>query len=377
MANVIDYIEWRGDLTFTQSPLNEIDNVLFVFLTFIDFDGIVPSKLEGHIQLKEAVKRYFSNLKENTAYYGAIMPNRDIENMAKQMAKSNRFANVKLTGYVNEVCEDSEKQFSAYTAILNDGSIFVSFKGTDDSLVGWKEDMNMALSPTTPGQLRAVDYLDSVSDSIRNGKIRVGGHSKGGNFSVYAAACCKPETQRRIARVYNNDGPGFSKKFLESESYLKIKPLVLKLVPQESIIGMMLGNDDNYTVVNSRKTGVVQHNCFLWDVKGRHFVRRSELTRNSLETSRILNKWIEEKDIETRKALVEAAYEILTSSNAKTLTDIAKDRTLILRSLAKIDPKKREMVLSAIMNLLKELLAAQISTTVQRQRKNTNGDAKK
>lgn len=368
MANIIDYIEWRGDLTFKQSALNEIDNVLFVFLNFVDFDSIVPSKLEGHIQLKEAIKRCFSKQEENKAYYGAIMPNREIEQMAKYMAKSNRFANVKLTGYVNEICTDSEKQFAAYTAILDDSSIFVSFKGTDDSLVGWKEDMNMALSAATPGQLRAVDYLNSVAEAMPGRKIRIGGHSKGGNFSVYAAACCKPETQARIARVYNNDGPGFSKEFLESENYLKIKPLVLKLVPQESIIGMMLGNDDHYTVVSSKKTGVVQHNCYLWEVRGRHFVRRNELTRNSIETSRTLNKWIEEKDHETRKALVEAFYEILTASNAKTLTDLTKDRMLIIKSLAKVDPKKREMVLGAIMKLLRELLAAQIST-VQKPKK--------
>ena len=243
---MIDYIHWRGDLSFKQSPLNEVDSILFVFLSFLDFSGIVPEYTEdGSVPLKDAVRICFAKDKlteEKDAYYGAIMPNVDIFRMAKLMAKSERFGNVRLTAYQRIVCRDSEEQFAAYCAICDDGTLLVSFQGTDDTLVGWKEDLNLAHVDVIPGQRRAVEYLNSIAASTE-GRIRVAGHSKGGNLAVYASAKCDKSVQARIARVYNHDGPGFSREFLNSEGYLEIKDKVLKLIPEESVVGVIFEND--------------------------------------------------------------------------------------------------------------------------------------
>ncbi len=360
MANVIDYIQWRGDLTFAQSALNEVDSALFVFLSYFDLEGIIPTDPENErITLREAIMLERAHHIDRPFYGGSLIPSADVQLMARMMARSVRFANVRVSGLVNEICVDKEAQFSAYTAFLDDGSIFISFKGTDDTLVGWKEDLNMTFTDEIPGQRLAVEYLNRMA-GLTDGGIRIGGHSKGGNLAVYAAARCEPEVQSRIIRVYNNDGPGFSNEFLTSEGYLNIKERVLKLVPQESVIGMLLGNDDNYTVVRSAKSGVLQHNCYLWEVKGRHFVRHGTLTQKSLELSRVLNQWISDKDFGTRRDLMNAVYEILTASEAKTLTDLNRDRTALWRALVKIDPKKRDMVFRAMMELMGEVLRVSV-----------------
>ena len=356
MANVIDYLQWRGDLTFTQSSLNEVDSVLFVFLSYFDLEGIIPTDPENEsISLREAIMLERIHHVDRPFYGGAMIPSGDIQLMARMMSRSARFANVRVTGLVSETDQEREMQFSAYTALLDDGSIFVSFKGTDDTLVGWKEDMNMSFSDEVPGQRWAVEYLNYIG-SVTEGGIRIGGHSKGGNLAVYAAAKCNPEVQSRIIRVYNNDGPGFTSEFLASREYLSIKERVLKLVPQESVVGMLLGNDDNYTVIRSARSGVIQHNCYLWEVNGRHFVRHGTLTKKSLELSRVLNHWISDKDSQTRRELTDAVYAILTSSDAKTLTDLARDRSALWRALTKVDPKKRDMVFRALIELLSDIV---------------------
>jgi len=370
MANIIDYLHWRGDLSFTQSGVNEVDNILFVFLSFLNFEGIVPNDpAEGDILLRDAVHLCFERTSDAPPYYGVIMPNKDIHRMARLMARSNRFGHVKITGYINEINTETEAQFSTYTALLDDGSIFISFKGTDDTLVGWKEDLNMSVSKEIPGQRHALEYLNKVAETF-NGKIRIGGHSKGGNLAVYAAAKCHPSIQKRIVRVYNNDGPGFSAEFIESEGYQNIKPKILKLIPQESIVGLLLTNDDHFSVVLSSKSGVFQHNSFLWEIRGRHFIRRPALAQKSIELSKTINTWINEKDEETRKEIIEALYEILTASDARTLTDISNNKTALLSSLKKIDPQKRELVFKTVTQLVGEIIKS------GRQRKKTNNEEK-
>lgn len=359
MANINDYLRWRGDLSFEQSPINEVDAVLLVFVSYLEFKDIIPSSISETITLREAIGLEFALHENGKPYYGAILPNEDMHRMAKLMSRSNRFSKVKFTGYVNEICEDAEEQFTACTSIFDDGSVFISFKGTDDTLVGWKEDLNLSFEEEIPGQRRAVEYLEMIA-AATTGKIRIGGHSKGGNLAVYAAAKCSPETQSRIVKVYNNDGPGFNDEFFQSDGYQKIKPRILKLVPQESVVGMLLVNDEGYTVVRSSGTGVFQHNSYLWEVSGRRFIRHGKLTEKSLEFSKAVNGWIDGKDIETRKEIVNNLYSILKSTNAKTLTDFSQDKNLLPKALLTVEPQKREMLFRTTSELTRELIKASV-----------------
>ncbi len=359
MSNIIDYIDWRGDLTFEQSRLNEVDNALFVFFSFLDMNGIVsPEPCEEGITLREATGRYFERIEGQKISFGAIIPTKDIHTMAKKMAASVRFGNAKLSGFTERIDLEAEEQFAAYTARLDDGSSFVSFRGTDDTLVGWKEDLNMSFTDETAAQKSAVAYLALVAQSL-SGPIRLGGHSKGGNLAVYSAAQSSYAVRQRIFRIYNNDGPGFTKDFLTSEGYADIKPRIVKLVPQDSVVGMMLYNDDNYTVIKSARTGIDQHNTYLWQVMGKRFVRVGRLSDKTLILNKTLNRWLEDKDMDTRRELCSAVYEIMTAANAKTLTDFSRDKLLLFRSIGKIEPQKRDMVFRALSELVSAIVREQ------------------
>lgn len=367
MPNMNDYLVWRGDLTFRQSGFNEVDAALLVFVSFLNLEGVIPEAVGGEgVAFSDAIGIYFDGRNDIKKSYGAIIPGEDIRKMVTLMAKSRRFRDAKLSGYINRLDYEEQEQFAAFTAELNDGTVFVAFKGTDDTLVGWKEDLNMASSDEVPCQKSSVLYLNRAGKAYDSSNLRVGGHSKGGNLAVYASAKCDAAVKKRIARVYNNDGPGFSGEFLRSAEYLEIRDRVLKLVPQESVVGMLLTNDDNFSVISSEKSGVTQHNCYLWQVRGRHFVRRSGLTRQASELSRAVNAWIEDKDMATRRAITDAIYDILTVDNAHTLTDFASDRLLLWRSLAKIEPEKRELVFREMRKLLGYLVRSGIAQLPRR-----------
>ena len=359
MPNMIDYIDWRGDLTFEQSKLNEVDNVLLVFFSFLNMHHIV-SEVPGKdpITLREATRTYMRNIRGQKISYGAIIPTEDIHKMARKMAASTRFGNILLSGYVDRIDHEKQEQFAAYTALLDDGSAFVSFRGTDDTLVGWKEDLNMSFTSETAAQRSAVNYIAELAQNF-TGSIRIGGHSKGGNLAVYSAAQSPSTIRHRIAGIYNNDGPGFTKDFVESEGYLDIKSRITKLVPQDSVVGMMLYNDDNYTVIKSERSGIDQHNSYLWQVMGRRFLRMNNISENTAKLNEALSRWLDGKDMETRRELFEAVYEIMTAANAKTLTDFSKDKLLLIRSIRLVEPQKRDMVFRELSGLVAEIIRAQ------------------
>lgn len=363
MANMVDYVEWRGDLSFKISPMNEVDAVVFMFTSFNDYSAVPSDIKDGFVDFSDAVRAvYGDNFEKKPLYGGAIMPNKDNQRLLSAMLRSKRFGHVKIAAFVDNVSEKSEQQFSAFTVKLDDGTIYVNFVGTDDTIVGWKEDLNMSFSDEVPCQRRAVEYLDRIADKM-HGKIVVGGHSKGGNLAVFAAAKCKKSTQKKIIRVISADGPGFKKEFYNSEGYAAIRPKVKKLVPQESIVGMFFANDgDGYEVVKSGSSGVLQHNSHFWEVKGTSFVRMAGLTPRAAELSRVINEWIEDKDYETRKDLSQCIYEMMTAENAKTLTDFDKDKTLFWRSAWKLEPTKREKIFKSVMEIMGGILKMDVKS---------------
>ncbi|MBQ8387440.1 MAG: DUF2974 domain-containing protein [Clostridia bacterium] len=356
MAELKDYIEWRGDLRFRQSRLNEIDNVLLVFFTYLDLNDIVSDGFSDSITFRDAANAYFEQGKKTSL--GVIAPTKLINETVRQMAETERFGKIELSGYIDKYDIDGEEQFAAYTARLDDGSIFISFRGTDETLVGWKEDLNLTFVNETRAQRSAVEYVASVAAAF-DGKIRIGGHSKGGNLAVYAAAMSDPAVRERIVRVYSIDGPGFSREFLDSEGYLDIKERIVKLVPRDTVVGMIFCNDENYSVIKSRKMGLEQHIALYWEVKGKHFVRLHALPQRTVAMNNALNTWLEQTDTETKRELSEAIYHLLTAGNATTLTDFTKDKLLLLKSLAKVEPQKRDMVFRQLTKLIGELIKSQ------------------
>jgi hypothetical protein len=353
VANIFDYLDWRGDLSFVEAPFNEVDNLIFSKLVYVDLSGIVPPPGgAGGIVLREAAARYFEVHKEKEPL-GLLIP-AEIQTLFRRLSETARFGGLILSGGVNLVDEEKEEQFSALTIELPDGSDFIAFRGTDDNIIGWKENFGMSFRDAIPAQKDALLYLCEAG-ARSAGALRLGGHSKGGNLAVYAAIHCRTDMQERILRVYNNDGPGFLEPAKGHPGYRNIRGRIVTLVPQSSLVGMLLNHSDDYEVVESSKLGPFQHNGFTWEVLGPSFVRRSDLSVGGQVFSRAVREWADELSLDQRRIFTEAFFEVLTSTGARTLTDLNERRLQqaveMARKAKSLKPETQHL-LSEAMNLM-------------------------
>lgn len=351
MANMFDYLDWRGDLDFSQSPFCEIDGLILSMISYVDFEGIIPSAEEGtEIVLLDAARAYVRQHRGKPAYVGLIVPPEVVSLMAKA-AKSKRFGTLSVSAYENRVEDEAQMQFCAMTYRDERGVNTVAFRGTDDSLIGWKENLNMSFRAPVPAQLRAVEYLEERM-SASEGDFIVCGHSKGGNLAVYSAVSCAPQYKDRIRAVYSNDGPGFTKEFISHTDYLDMRPKIRTFVPQSSVVGMLLEHEESYEVVKSTQSGLLQHNSFSWEVLGARFIHLDALTEESRRIDRTVKKWVNDMTAEEREAFVESLYEVIRATNAKTLTELNADKLSLVRAWNGLSPESRAIVRKCIMLLI-------------------------
>ena len=342
MQNIFDYLEWRGDLTFAQDGFNEVDNLIMSALAYLELDGAVPPEASySSISLSEIAKGY----KEQIDKFSALVHNpffKRIPALFRKAAQSARYRDVKLSNYVNLVDYDASEQFSAVVFSMNPELHFMAFRGTDDTVAGWKEDFHMSFMDEVPAQKQAVIYMNSVFSKL-GGQFYLGGHSKGGNLAVYAAAHAEKDIRERIISVYNNDGPGFQTKMIESASYQNICGNVNTLIPKSSIVGMLLEHCGNYEVIASSETGIMQHNAFSWEVKGARFVHEKGISKGSLGLNRTVRAWLEQLPNEERAQFVESLFESIHSTGAKTVGELSREKMVLARAMLKtykhLDPQ--------------------------------------
>ncbi len=332
MHSILDYLDWRGDISFALDPLNEVDNLIFSVLSYIDFSGVVPGlDKHGSVTLQEVADRIRPAPHEITTNltrsFFAALPL-----LLEKCAQTERFANLQLSHYIDRIEFAKAEQFSAIVFSLEENLHFIAFSGTDDTLAGWKEDLEMSFREAVPAQRDATRYAQAVIADL-SGEFYLGGHSKGGNLAVYAAAHLPPEAQERIIAVYNNDGPGFHANITEEEGYQRIIHEVTTFIPQSSVVGILLEHGEEYRVVRSSETGLMQHNAFSWEVLGKHFVYEKELSKSSLVLSQAIRAWLDEIPLEQRAHFVEALFQVIEATGAKTLSELSEDKLVAARAM--------------------------------------------
>ncbi len=355
MGTLFDYLDWRGDISFSELSVGEVDNLIFSQISYIDFKRMVPaSPTAKPVGLLTAARRYMNAHKEkgDATELGVMMPPEIISIMVKA-ARSVRFGETQLIGYVNRISDNEQKQFSALTFLIGEDTCFVAFRGTDDTIVGWKESFNMSFLSPIPAQTDATEYLEGIAEAFPDRKIYIGGHSKGGNLAVWAAVKCSKETNDRIVAVYSNDGPGFSGEFIASEEYAYTRERIHTLVPQSSIVGMLLEHEENYEVVESSYSGLLQHNSFSWGVMGGKFVHLDTVTEESKRIDATLKGWLSELSPDERRETLDSLYEILSSTNAKTLSDLSADKLSLIKVWNTMDAHSRKIVRRCISLIIK------------------------
>lgn len=333
MGIIRDYLDWRGDITMDYSPFNEVDNFIVAKIGTPDFTGIVPSS-EQKISLSEAVGLYKSLYGDAGKYLGALASPNICETLFR-LPTIERFKDLKLSGFAKVLCEEENEQFSALTIELPDGRYYVSFRGTDDTVLAWKENFMMSVEESVAAQRDALEYLEWAASNYP-GKLIVGGHSKGGNLAVYAAVCTRPDIQNRITDVYNNDGPGFRPEFYENPGYARIRDRIHTILPRHSLVGTLLQQDENVTVVNDSCRGMGAHDGFTWQVSRNGFVRSANgLSRSSRSFDESMNTMMDNMSIEERKAVIGEIFDIIGSTGSSTITDIVDRRWHQAKTMAK------------------------------------------
>lgn len=345
-TNVFDYLEWRGDLSFTQSSFNEIDALIFSIFAYLDFSCVKENEI---VFFKDAVK-YINQMTDNVKYNGPNIIMHSVVDLANMAAKTARFQDVGVFGFSTKTDEVQEIQFAAVTFFLSDQTMFLSFRGTDNTLIGWKEDLNMCFIDGIPSQIAAEKYTADITYKL-NMPLRLGGHSKGGNLSIWASTHLPEETQKNILKIYSNDAPGFSEDFLKCDKYMNIRDKIISFVPESSIVGVLMEHD-KYTTICSSNPSLLQHDPFSWLVSGRHFIYDDTRSLSGRQFERVINSWLSSMSVKEREELVENVYDIFSSSNAKTLDDLDKSK---IRALFSMQKTFREMGIKKQTQLIKSL----------------------
>lgn len=318
---IVEYIKNYGDYTFAEKPLNHVDSLALCQFCYLKFDGLVPLVTENKrsVTVRQlASDKDFDGLfaderfeKQNRALFGAML-------------HSKRFSGMKMNCYINIVEEEWETQFSAITFLLGDGTMYIAYRGTDETIVGWKEDFNMAFQSPVPGQAYAVKYLNMVMGRLPN-RFYLGGHSKGGNLAVYAAMNCPEAEQERIIRIYSMDGPGFRPEVLEKYKYEAVEERIVKILPHSSLVGMLFETTDHYKVVESRTFGLLQHDPFTWLIEGDDFKYVKGLYGSRRFADDTLNEWVRSLDDKQRRIFVDTLYQVVSASKAENLIELTAD----------------------------------------------------
>lgn len=354
MADVFDYLAWRGDLHFSQSPFNDVDSLILCCLAYFPYDGIVSSGADM-CTVRQAADRATELYADDEPRWAAAFMAEQDRRCFDLLARSPRFAGLRLSHFVNDVDVDAQKQFAAVTVTMEDGSHYIAFRGTDANLVSWKEDLNMIYLDAIPSQMEAVYYLDRVAKDLP-GPLQLGGHSKGGNLAIFSACFCPAAIQVRITKITTLDSPGMAPAVLDDPRYQDIRPKIQAFVPQSSVVGMLLQQGHDYKVVHSLQKGLFQHDPYSWDVRRNGFVYVRQVTKRSVLFGSTIQQWLDGMTPDQRKVFVDALYDALLAAGITTVNNLAagggKVMRTVLQSSKNLDDETRRQVREAFLALI-------------------------
>ena len=344
MSTIFDYLKEVTYDSIYDRPFNELDVLALTELTYLPFGHIVPQGDTTGIpvRLSDAME-----LIDRTTDF--IVSNQHLQ-LVDELASSKRFKNIKLLNYVDEYDPDVQKQFAAMTYRLSLDTYLVVFRGTDDTLIGWKEDFHMTYMDHVPAQKRAASYLQHVMKEFPKGRFLVAGHSKGGNLATYACSYLPDFLFERVDAIYSYDAPGLNKAIIETEGYQRTSPNIRRFVPQGSIVGMMLEVPEPTTIVKSRAFGgFAQHDAFTWETKDLSFLTVTETSPDSQQTDLTLKQWVRETSADERKKFFDTFFGIFLDAGITSINDLTDLKQLakakeILQNAQDLDPTEREML---------------------------------
>lgn len=362
MAGIFDYLKWRGDILMSAVPLTDADRLILSELSYIDFGNEEPKPLA---QLCTEMLHKIEVIRKSGARMKLLHHKQD-EELMRVLSQSPRFRELMIGHCESRISREREEQFAAMTVYLPDNSAACVFRGTDWSLVGWKEDFNMSYCEALPAQLSAVRYLARIG-AVHGGELRVMGHSKGGNLAVYAAAFAPADIASRVVDITSLDGPGFCEVVMDSPEYAAIADKVRTFMPKASIVGVLFSRTGRFTVIESRASGVMQHIPYNWEIMGAGFITASEQDGSSQLVEDTLNDWIRTMTPKERKKFIDTVWSVLADLKIDEFYELldGKNARAIIKNYAALDEEARTLIGETLAKLrtcakasLRELISA-------------------
>lgn len=311
MNDILTYIK-NNNADFNEAPFNRVDALILSWLSYFTYPDYLKSG--EAVALKDLKARGL--LSDAEMYLEAFRP-KTSKKFFELLTISGRFRNLELSDYRAEKDETEEKQFAAVCMKLQNDVYYLSFRGTDPSFIGWKEDFNLVCFSPLPSQREAAAFAEAELLKHPEGKFYLGGHSKGGTAAIYAAMQFSRSMQDRILTIFNFDGPGFLQNIYAEERYCAIAAKVVKLVPNASFVGMILETGNSYSVVKSGNVSFLQHDLFSWRIKGSDFYYQKDRTKRSVRLARALNDWIAELSLAERERFIALVYAALNTLDTR------------------------------------------------------------
>lgn len=332
MGSILDYIREYGTYTFKERPFSAEDGLVLAQFSYLRLEGLVPAPgdMGAAVTLGELAR-----LGDLPYMFGDTCFAAENAALFKALKKSVRFQTMRINYYVNRIAAGEASQFSAVTCFPKDAPVYLAFRGTDETLAGWQEDFSMIYKLPVKGQELAAQYAARVA-ACTEGSLFFGGHSKGGNLAVYAAAVADPRIQERIRCIYNLDGPGFQRAFTERAEYQRIRERICKIVPRSSVIGMILEEGGEYDVVESRGIGIMQHDPFTWIVRDGHFLTTGEVTKRRRAAALVINRFLQQLSPEDARRFVEELFLLASGAGAETVLDFSGSWRELFKRAAKL-----------------------------------------
>ena len=350
MSDLFDYLEWRGDLTFEQSEFCKIDALFLAQISYLKFHEIVPPDFNNQIELSDLAQKFKSS--SDFAFRTRLGPgiNAGTPKLLEEMAASPRYKNLRVTAYEEKFDKEAAEQFAAITFIFGKTAV-ITFRGTDSSLIGWKEDCNIACLDEIPSHRDGTAYCRTALSKLKTDFILTG-HSKGGHLAVYSGVNSGEDFQKKLRAVYNFDGPGFSRGFYDKKEFLNIESRLTNVYPSGSLVGMIFHQPRHYEIVKSSSCNPGQHDPVTWQISGTNFVSKKEFAKESIFFNTSLNKWIETMTVEQKSGFVNSVFEVLEASGFDSTTDISENPVTasanMIKKFTALDKETKDKINSAL-----------------------------
>jgi len=360
--NFYDYLEWRGDLSFDRDPINEVDNLLFTYAAYTDLREVI--KKNEPVTIHMAAEAFFKfHTEEECLKSGSLIAEAPI--ILRRMGNTVRFGNILISNYVRDINEAESMQFSAMHFEIDKRTSFIAYCGTDDTIVGWKEDFQLSYK-TVKAELAAAEYINKTATKSFH-KYYVGGHSKGATLAVYAAMQANAAIKKKIVRVYSDDGPGISDISINKKKYDAIRDKIIKIVPQLSVFGLIFDNGEERNVIKSSKSGLYEHDPVGWEVSGTKFVS-GKLSDDAITIQNILMEFLKTMTLTEREDLVNQLYSAFVKAGIENTTDFTKQGLPILikfmKEVTSLNENARKS-LDKLLDVIKKMLSEKVEGAVK------------